>query len=228
MPEKSPLPRAPLTMHLVRHGRTEYNAAGRLQGWCDSPLTADGLVGVQATAEHLRTLDLAGAYASPSGRTTATASAILVHHRETALTCDPGLREFNFGDFEARPEAELFDQVDPAVLFRGIVEGTFPGLPGGEPVAVFLARVAASFDAIVRAHPDGGSVLVVSHGVTLLAYLAMVAGELHNPVANASVTTVQVDPDGTTWIRSLGVDPSGVAVPAGALLPVEDPRATVA
>jgi len=213
MPENPPSPRAPLTLYLVRHGRTEYNVAGRLQGWCDSPLTAEGLVGVQTTAEHLRTLDLAGAYASPAGRTVATASAILAHHPTTSLTCDPGLREFNFGEFEARPEAELFGQVDPTVLFRGILDGTFPGLPGGEPVGVYLARVAGAFDAIVRAHPDGGSVLVVSHGVTLLAYLAMVAPEPFKPLANASVTTVQIDPDGTRSVRSRGVVPSGV-VPA--------------
>ena len=220
MPANSPYPRAPLTMYLVRHGRTEHNVAGRLQGWCDSPLTADGLVGVRATAEHLRALDLSGAYASPSGRAVATASAILVHHPETTLTCDPGLREFNFGEYEARPEAELFSQVDPTVLFTGILEGTLPGLPGGEPVSVYLARVAAAFDAIVQAHPDGGSVLVVSHGVTLLAYLAMVTREPFNPLSNASVTTVQVDPDGTRSIRSRGVDPSGLAaVPAGARSP---------
>jgi len=54
--------------------------------------------------------------------------------------------------------------------------------------------------------------------VTLLAYLAMVAREPFNPLANSSVTTVQVDPDGTRTVRSRGVDPSGVAaVPAGAL-----------
>ncbi|MGV8966529.1 MAG: histidine phosphatase family protein [Cellulomonas sp.] len=226
MPENSPHPRAPLTLYLVRHGRTEHNVAGRLQGWCDSPLTVDGLVGVQATAEYLRALDLAGAYASPSGRTVATASAILAHHPETTLTCDPRLREFNFGEFEARPEGELFGQVDPVVLFTGILQGTFPGLPGGEPVAAYRARVAAAFDSIVRAHPDGGSVLVVSHGVTLLAYLAMVAPEPLNPLANASVTTVQVAPDGTRTVPSRGVDPSGAAAPS-ARPPREDPRVTV-
>jgi probable phosphoglycerate mutase len=74
-----------LTLFLVRHGQTQYNAHHRLQGWCDSPLTPRGLAGVRATAAHLAGRPFNVAYASPSGRTQTTAHEILAHH-PSALT----------------------------------------------------------------------------------------------------------------------------------------------
>lgn len=212
VPHSAPPALAPLTLHLVRHGRTRYNVEGRLQGWSDSELTPDGLAAVRATAEHLRPLRLAAAYASPSGRTIATATEILRHHPDVPLVTDPGLREFNFGDYEARPHTDLAAVVDGVEMFREVFEGTFAGLPGGESGAAYLGRVAYAFRAIEQAHAAGGSVLVVSHGVTLMAYLTMVAEPPSRPLPNASVSTVRIDPDGTRTLVSAGVDPSGSAV----------------
>ncbi|HEY3438143.1 MAG TPA: histidine phosphatase family protein [Actinotalea sp.] len=218
MPTDRPAPAAqpPVTLHLVRHGRTVYNTQGRLQGWCDSPLTPEGLLGVRATADHLRGLSFAAAYASPSGRTVTTAQEILVHHPGTPLTTDPGLREFSFGDYEAGPEEALFSQFSGYSMFRSVLEGTFEGLPGGEPGPEYLPRVRRIFSAIERAHQPGENVLVVSHGMTLMAYLAMIGGvrpDRLTPLANASVTTVEVAGDGTTTVTAIGYDPSGAAAP---------------
>ena len=32
-----------ITFYYVRHGQTLFNILGRLQGWCDSPLTEKGI-----------------------------------------------------------------------------------------------------------------------------------------------------------------------------------------
>lgn len=205
-------PDAPLTLLLVRHGRTRYNAEHRIQGWCDSELTDDGWAGVHATAEHLRGAGLSAAYASPSGRTVATAERILVHHPDVALTRHDGLREFSFGDFEAVPEHELWGQVDAHAMFREVFEGNFPGLPGGEPGDVYLERVTQVFAQIEQGHGPGETVLVVSHGVTLMAYLVMADARPDAPLLNASVTTVHIHPDGRREVVAVGVDPSGEAV----------------
>lgn len=203
--------RRPLVLHLVRHGQTRYNVEQRLQGWCDSELTSDGIAGVRATARHLRGVELVAAYASPSGRTVTTAREILRHHRGVALSTHDGLREFGFGEHEARPESELFARVDPVAMFESVMEGTFPGLPGGEPGADYLGRVAAAFTQIERAHQAGGEVLVVSHGITLMAYLTMIAQPPLRPLANASVSTIELRPGGRRRVVSVGVDPSGQA-----------------
>ena len=98
-------------------------------------------------------------------------------------------------------------------MFRGVFEGTFPGLPGGEPSPTYLARVAAGFARIERTHADGESVLVVSHGVTLMAYLLMVGGREVHPLPNASISTVEIGSDGSRRVTSVAVDPSGQGVP---------------
>ncbi len=200
---------APLTLHLVRHGRTRYNDQGRLQGWCDSELTAAGRRGVQATAQYLRDVPFVAAWTSPSGRTLTTTELILAAHPAVVPIPHPGLREFGFGDLEARPEPELYDHIPAAELYRDVFAGTFAGLPGGESGRAYLSRVAAALTEIEQAHPGGGDVLVVSHGVTLLAYLAMAVDGPLRPLLNASVSRVVIQHDGRRSAETVGFDPSG-------------------
>lgn len=195
-----------LTLSLVRHGQTEYNAESRLQGWCDSPLTAAGLAGVRTTARHLAAQPISAVYVSPAGRAQATAHEIVAHHGTAPIVIDPDLREFGFGDFEARLEAELYALYDPESLFTGVLRGTFAGLPGGERGHEYLARVSSAFARIESSHP-AGHVLVVSHGLTLRTYLAMIDHRPMVPLPNASVSTVTVHPDGRRQVVSVAVDP---------------------
>ncbi|NNN31393.1 histidine phosphatase family protein [Streptomyces sp. S3(2020)] len=189
-----------MRLHLVRHARTEYNAAGRLQGWCDSPLTDDGLPQLRATAAHLADVELTAAWASPSGRTMATAREILRHHEAVRLRADDALREYSFGEWEARPEPELYGQVEPRLLFADVIAGKHPGLAGGEAADAYLARVGDAFARIGRAHPEG-DVLVVSHGVTLFVYLALIGYSGGTPLGNCSVTTVEIIENRATAVQ---------------------------
>ncbi len=217
-------PAGTTTLYLVRHGRTEFNAAGRLQGWCDSPLTTEGLRGVRATARVLADRAFTAAYASPLGRTVATARELLAEHPDVELTCDDGLREVHFGELEERPERDLLALGDPGAIFGGILTGTYPGFPGAEPTAAYLDRVADAFGRIEQAHAGGGEVLVVSHGVTLLAYLSMAGTVPMEPLPNASVSTVRIGPDGERTVHAIGVDPAVQGAPG---LPVPDTQQPV-
>jgi len=202
-----------LTLSLVRHGQTVYNAERRLQGWCDSPLTAEGVAGVRTTATHLSGGLFVAAYVSPSGRAQATAREILTHHQWAPVFTDPDLREYSFGDFEARPEAELFARYDAPTLYAQVLDGTFEGLPGGEPAHAFLDRVRSAFLRIERRHEEG-EVLVVSHGLTLLASLAMIDSRPRPSLPNASVSTVQVHRAAARRvIVATGVDLAGRRAP---------------
>lgn len=208
--------RRPLTLHLVRHGRTRLNAAQRVQGWADSELTSDGLAGVRALAAELRGRRFVRAYASPSGRAVTTAREILAHHPGVLLDTDARLRELGFGEYEEQPESSLAVLGDHVAVFRAIFDGTYSGFPGGESAATFLARIAQGFHAIEQAHLAGGDVLVVSHGVSIVTYLRLIGVVIDAPLPNASVTRVRVGPDGErTMIDDRGASPAPAAVAFG-------------
>ena len=197
-----------LTLTLVRHGRTYLNQRRLLQGWSNSALTRDGLDGVRTTAQHLAQRPFVAAYSSPSGRAVTTAVEILRHHEGVRLHTDADLREYNFGHYERRHESVLEEVIAWPELIGEILSGRHPGLPGGEDAATYLGRVRAGMERIVAAHPEGGEVLVVGHGLTLGIWLALVGdGELV-ALPNASVSQVRVTPEGVR-MDELGVDVAG-------------------
>ena len=201
-----------LTLSLVRHGQTHYNVQHRLQGWCDSALTPQGLAGVRTTATFLSGRPFTAAYVSPSGRAQATAREILANHPSAPLFTDPDLREFGFGDLEAHPESELLERCDPETMFADVLHGTFAGIPGGETGPDFLDRVGSAFTRIEATH-RGGHVLVVSHGLTLRAYLTTIDSRPTMPLPNASISTVEVHPDGHRRVTMGGLDRAGHGAP---------------
>lgn len=194
-----------LTLTLVRHGRTYLNQRRLLQGWSDSPLTRDGLKGVRTTARHLAQRPFVAAYSSPSGRAVTTAVEILRYHEGVRLRTDGDLREYNFGHYERRHESTLEQVVTWPELIGEILGGRHPGLPGGEDAATYLGRLRLGMDRIVAAHPEGGEVLVVGHGLTLGIWLALVGDGVLVPLPNASVSRVRVTPEGVR-MDELAVD----------------------
>ncbi|KGM16013.1 histidine phosphatase family protein [Actinotalea fermentans] len=189
------------TLYLVRHGQTVYNVEGRLQGWCDSPLTTPGVAGVRDTAERLADRAFVAAYVSPSPRTRATAELLLAHHRHVPVREMPDLREFGFGRAEGEREVDLLPELDPYDMWLGIVDGTFAGFPGGETGERFRARVLRGFRAIEARHPQG-EVLVVSHCLTLMSYLATIDPARTAPPRNAGVAVVELAPRRLVSIES--------------------------
>lgn len=194
-----------LTLTLVRHGRTYLNHRRLLQGWSDSPLTRGGRDGVRTTARHLAQRPFVAAYSSPSGRAVATAAEILRHHEGVRLRTDPGLREYHFGDYERKHESVLDQVVAWPELVGSILDGSHPGLPGGESARCFLDRLHEAMARITAAHPEGGEVLVVGHGLALGVWLAAVGDGVLVPLPNASVSRVRVSDDGVQ-LDEVGVD----------------------
>ena len=143
---------------LVRHGQTIYNSQERMQGVCDSPLTEEGVQQVRESAAALVPVHFTKAFSSPLGRAVATAN-IILENREVDLQTIDDLHEFDFGSWEARPFAELGDE-----LFKRRMSRDFTSL-GGEDEKTVRERSRRAFDCIVSQCSDRDEVLVVSHGL---------------------------------------------------------------
>ena len=97
-----------MMLYLLRHGETEFNRTGRLQGQQDSPLTARGRDQARAHGALLKTLIVDPAawrvVASPLGRAldTARLACAELGLAEAAIETDPRLKEIAYG---ASPKA---------------------------------------------------------------------------------------------------------------------------
>ena len=85
-----------MKIYLVRHGETDWNQAGRLQGQTDIDLDAQGFAQAAEAAERLKEVPFEIAFCSPLIRARHTAETI-VGERKITLTTDERLRELNFG-----------------------------------------------------------------------------------------------------------------------------------
>ncbi|MGY1806095.1 histidine phosphatase family protein [Blastococcus sp. SYSU D00669] len=161
-------PGAPsLTLLLVRHGQSEWNAEGRMQGQTGHvPLTALGHQQAAAAARELAARRPGALVSSDLHRAVQTAEHCA---RATGLPVrtTPALREQGYGVLEGRPSRELWDLVD----------WTDPhwSAEGGESLAQLHARVAA-YLAELRADPPADVVALVTHGDTIRAAQAVAAG----------------------------------------------------
>ena len=149
------------TLHLVRHGLTEWNAAHRIQGQTNSDLTDVGVRQATAVGRALSHFPLRALYASDLDRAQQTAARIQASVG-LDIRSDPRLRETAFGVLEGLTWSEAESQ-HPEV-YRNLWESEYDYvIPGGESRAQTLARALAAFEEYADRH-DGEHVAAVSHG----------------------------------------------------------------
>ena len=94
------------TLLIVRHGETEWNAVGRIQGHTDIGLSEKGAEQALALGERLDGLSIDAAYSSDLKRSSETAK-IALGGREIVLNETPMLREYHKGAFEGLTLPEI-------------------------------------------------------------------------------------------------------------------------
>ena len=149
------------TLILVRHGETEWNLAGRIQGYSDSRLTALGAEQGRRAAERLAGLDIVAVYASDLGRARETGEVIAAPHGLAVQTVQE-LRERCYGAFEGKT-AEEIRAADPHAFETWLVDRQGLAPPGGETQQELSERVMRALGEIAGAHP-GETVAVAAHG----------------------------------------------------------------
>ena len=185
---------------LIRHGQTEWNLQGRMQGQQDSPLTPLGLQQARQVARRLRAVPHAALYTSDLGRAHQTARYIADETKQQVVS-ETGLRERNFGIFEGLTNAEIeVRHPDLHVLFEK--RDPHFAMPGGESAAQFHERCLGTLRSIAERH-DGESVVVVTHGLVLDAlYRAACQMPLQVargfPLLNCSISTFRYTAKG--WL----------------------------
>lgn len=185
---------ATIHLYLVRHGETELNAAGRLQGIYDSPLTPNGVRSAQRLARMLAPVHFDAAYTSDLGRAQQTARIITDLHSEIKKpTIDVGLREFNFGGLEGTKNRWIVNQVRKQLGIGTFVKlvlsrerfatllwvfNSLDRTRGAETLVGVTDRISRTLRRISLYEQQDGrdkNVLVVAHGLVLSAFLYQIS-----------------------------------------------------
>lgn len=165
-----------MIIYLMRHGETEWNKEGRLQGQSDIPLNELGLELAEKTAVGLRDIRFDAAFSSPLQRALATAETI-VGDRKLPVVTDDRLKEMHFGANEgAYFAAAKEDPHHPLYNFFCRPDRYCP-TDGAETFEQARSR-AKDFllDRIIPLETSCESVLIVAHGALNRGILNMVAG----------------------------------------------------
>jgi broad specificity phosphatase PhoE len=150
-------PRIALTIHFIRHGKTEMNRLGLLQGRGGKGLLPEGLADAERAATALSSHGIDLLYSSDQQRAVETARVIRSRLRLPRIRLSAALREMDYGKMSGRAEPDV-RRLCP--LFRRDARFVFPG---GESFAHVQARAFAWLDRILDRHPKG-NLAVVSHG----------------------------------------------------------------
>jgi probable phosphoglycerate mutase len=200
---------APISYRIlfVRHGETDYNAEGRLQGQRDVPLNGRGRAQASAIGRALRmampeaiaALEAADAFiASPLARTCQTmelARAALGLAPERYLL-EPALMELTFGEWEGLTWPQVETRDPAGARTREADKWNFTP-PGGESYATLAERLQPWLES------RDADCFVVSHGGVARALMTLIAGMSPAAAENADIwqgKAILFEGGGFSWI----------------------------
>jgi probable phosphoglycerate mutase len=179
-------------LYLARHGETEWNAVGKLQGRTDIPLNDIGRAQARALATRLSGSRIASVTTSDLTRAAETGAIVADAMGITARHVDPDLRERSFGIFEGLTRDECATRYPEE--WRAWVDHTITPA-GAELREVAVARMIRALGRVVA--PSQGEVsLVISHGGAMRLLLIEWLGVPVAPIANGTVYRVEITKDG--------------------------------
>lgn len=167
-----------MRIYLLRHAQTEANRNHIIQGQGDSPLTPEGLQNTYRTALCLQTKNIDMIFSSPLGRTAQTshiiADTIGIHRKEIVFL--EGLKEIDLKPW-AQEKISLLDSSDAVSSYKTFKDFPLLFRPDcGENFTDVQRRVQESFHQIVNRCLMDANIVVVSHSVTIRAFLLSIDG----------------------------------------------------
>ena len=184
---------------LIRHGETDWNATGRLQGHSDTPLNAVGREQARRAARRLASEPVRALYSSDLARSIETAT-IIGRALGLRVTTSPQLRERRYGVWEGLTSAEIQARY-PEQFAKWRARSTDFAPPQGETITQLLTRAFTELQTIARRHA-GEVVVVITHGGLCYVLLNHILGSVNGDrreftFGNASIHTLEMT--GERW-----------------------------
>lgn len=218
-----------ITFYIARHGKTLLNTLDRVQGWCDSPLTPEGIEVAQFLGAGLRDVRLDAVYASDLRRTRQTAEVILKEQGQADLPINEvfGFREACFGSFESDFNKKMWGSVSlflQYVKIENMYHDVFNGKISNKEVLDVISKLdhmglAETFEQVENRSQSAlrdiaanealaekdKNILVIAHGMSIICMLQNLGGRelLKGHLENAAVCKVTYE-NGNFSVESMG------------------------
>ncbi|SRR5260221_344764 len=188
------------TLYVVRHGQSEWNEKGLVQGQTESPLTTLGEEQAKQLGKELRHIHFDKVFASDLTRARQTAELISLE-RQLEIETTKLLRERQFGHYEGKPwealrlldEMQLTVEEDKRFSFK-----PHPDIESDEELVsrfiTFLREVSVSY--------PGKTLLVVTHGGIIRALLLHLGLFTYKDTPRSAVSNtayIQLESDGVDF-----------------------------
>ncbi len=160
-----------MNIYITRHGETEWNKAGRMQGWKNSNLTEKGIENAKKLGMSLKDVNFDCVYCSPSGRAIDTAKCI-IGNKDTEIIIKESLKEMGFGLWEGMEHLKV-EEVYPTQQFNLWNKPQLYEPIDGESFSELLCRAKKALNEIVNNNPCE-NILVVSHAIFIKAIYAII------------------------------------------------------
>lgn len=154
-----------MNIYLTRHGETQWNTQGRVQGSLDSPLTTKGKNDANLLGLRLEKINIDYAYSSSQKRAIDTCKIIMANQDGEIEICE-NLRELGVGawegltyiEIEEKYPEEYYNYMNHPILYEA--------KNGGEKLSDLASRLRSFLDDIK--HKNFKNILVVTHGLTYM------------------------------------------------------------
>ncbi|WP_192987920.1 histidine phosphatase family protein [Carnobacterium mobile] len=185
-------------LFFVRHGKTEYNLANRVQGGAiDSPLLEQSKKDAVKTGAVLNSYGIKQIIASPQKRVVDTTKLITSQfHHPYAIHYAEEYKEFGYGKWEGAYIPD-FEKEEPELFFNLLHRPDLydPEAFSGETYQQLIRRGTKTVTETIKQFPDQ-DLLFVGHSITTTATLSSLLGKelkairSHTPLENTSISVL--------------------------------------
>jgi broad specificity phosphatase PhoE len=159
---------------LIRHGETQWNIEGRVQGHQDSPLTKVGIKQAKSRAKDLSHVNFFHVFSSDLLRARRTAE-IIANEHDLVVTTHKLLRERNYGRFEGKLAAEFRREMNDLLQKKETLareqQFKFKLAPDIESDEEIVNRLILFLREVAVAYSDK-TLAVISHGGIIINFLS--------------------------------------------------------
>lgn len=155
-----------MKIYITRHGETQWNKEGKMQGWKNSDLTEKGIDNAMKLGKSLEHIDFDCIYCSPLGRAIDTAKYIR-GDKNTEIIIIESLKEMGFGIYEGMENEkvkELYAQQQYNFWKKPHLYETIEG----ESFEELIHRVDKTLKRIIN-NTNVENILIVTHTLVIKA-----------------------------------------------------------